>query len=272
MLVIVSSFANTNGVVFPNTEAINATGSGATDGTEFVKIGIDHVWGWSQALLNYAGLTPNGIQEADGASQLLEATGKGFAVGPGLGVTWWLNDDPATTGHRVLLLNGQGILRANYAELDAAVYVGDASNTAVHGGGGFYYRADNSDGTSPNIAGAYLILPETRGYALRGLDPSGGVDPGGASRFLGDVQGDGAPEISGSFAAGMNSTSTISLLSVHTGAFSSSNPQNNNYPTISGASVLDQTTSFAASASNSKYGSTTEMVMTNVSVKYGITY
>lgn len=268
MLVLVSSFANTNGVVFPDTEAINATGSGATDGTEFVKIMVDHTWGSSQALLNYAGMTPNGIQEADGASQLLEATGKAFGIGPGFGTIWWGDEDPAVLGYRVLLLNGQGILRVNYAELDAAVYVGDAENSNVHAGGGFFYRADNSDGSSPNIAGAYLILPETRGYTLRGLDPSGGVDPGGATRFLGDVQDFALENITGAMQLRSDSGGS-DIVGSETGVFAGS-PGSTTISLVGSATTqARRKIDFDAST---VVQTSTETRMTNVSVKYGITY
>ena len=188
MLNFFTFFTNTNGLTFPDTLSINASGPSATDGTEFVKGMIDDIWGWYQAMLDYAGLSPSGVSEGPGASQMLEAIGKGFGVGPGMGVTYWKDGDPSVNGDRVLLLNGQGILRANFVELDAAVYVGDGNNAAVAAGGGYFYRADDAAGTSPNIAGIYLILPETRGYVLRGLDSAASVDPDGASRFLGDAQ------------------------------------------------------------------------------------
>lgn len=177
-------FANTNGLAFPDTLAVNASGPSATDGTEFVKGFIDDIWGWFQAMLDYASLTPTGVSEGPGASQMLEAIGKGFGIGPGLGVTYWKEGDPSVNGDRVLLLNGQGILRANFAELDAAVYVGDGNNGTADA----FYRADDAAGTIRNIAGIYLIMPETRGYVLRGLDTAASVDPDGASRTLGHAQ------------------------------------------------------------------------------------
>lgn len=183
-----TSFANTNNVDFPDTESVNASGGAATDGTEFVKLMIDDIWGRFQAIMDYAGLTPNSVTEAPGASQHIEAIQKGFAVGPGIGVTYWKNGDPATNGDRVLLLNGQGVLRTSYPELDAAVYVGDGNNAAVSAGGGMFYHADDAAGTIPNPAGIYLILPDSRGRVLRDSDPAASVDPDGASRFLGGAQ------------------------------------------------------------------------------------
>lgn len=187
-------FTNTNSVAFPDTEAVNASGPSATDGTEFVKLMVDDEWGARQALMNYAGLVPDGVTEADGTAQMIEVLQKGFGAPPGVVTEWNLASDPGTTGHRALLLQGQGILRANYPDLDSAVYVGDGNNAAVAAGGGAYYRADDAAGTTPNIAGVYLILPESRGVVARGLDTAAAIDPDGASRFLGDLQTDAFDE------------------------------------------------------------------------------
>jgi hypothetical protein len=63
---------NTTGA-FPNVEAQNATGPGTTDGTPIIKEVVDDLWGARQALMIEAGLTPNGVTEASGASQFLDA-------------------------------------------------------------------------------------------------------------------------------------------------------------------------------------------------------
>lgn len=188
-----ASFTNTNNVAFPDTEAVNATGASATDGTEFVKVMIDnYMFGRQQALLNHVGITPDGNSEADGASQEIEALQR-MGMYPGqFTISAW-NDDPATLGIRVLMLQGQGIVRANYADLDAAVYVGDGDNATASA----FYHADNSDGSSRNTAGAYLILPDARGQAIRGLDTAAAVDPDGASRDLGSLQLDQMQQITG---------------------------------------------------------------------------
>jgi hypothetical protein len=180
-----SSFANTNGDPFPDTAAVNVSGAGAQDGTEFIAAFVDDLWGFNQALMEYAGLTPDTVPESADASQRLEALKLAFSP-PGVGFEWWRSDDPTTEGIRVLYLNGQGILRANYPDLDAACYVGNANNAAASA----WYRANNADGSSRSTTGAYLILPETRGYVLRGLDTSGTIDPGGATRDIGNIQGD----------------------------------------------------------------------------------
>ena len=167
----------------------NASGAGATDGTEWIAAVIDNwLWGPQQALFEHEGFTANGVTEAaGGASQVLDAWQN--ILPPGCIIEWNINTDPATYGARYLLLNGQGILVANYSDLVTNVYVGDGNNAAVAAAGGAYYRADDAAGTTPNTAGAYLILPESRGYTTRGLDTAASVDPFGASRYLGDNQG-----------------------------------------------------------------------------------
>lgn len=186
---------------FPNWTAIDASGAGLTDGSEYAALPInDGYEAFQQACMDYASGnanaptgavgTPNAVSEAAGVCQLLQALQYANGIGPGMGVIWWLDDDPSVTGHRVLLLEGQGILHANYPGLLAAVYVGDANNAAVAAGGGFFYKSSDAAGTVPDTTatGVYLQLPDARGYALRGLDAAAAVDPDGASRFLGDVQ------------------------------------------------------------------------------------
>ena len=78
-----TSFVNTDGVAFPDTEAVNVSAPGAGDGTEFVALMVNDIWGRAQALMDRAGLTPDGVTEAPGTAQIIEAIGKGFGVGPG---------------------------------------------------------------------------------------------------------------------------------------------------------------------------------------------
>ncbi len=180
------AFTNTNNVAFPDTEGVNASGPLTIDGTEFVKAMIDnYMFGPQQALLNYAGLIPNGLSEEDGNSQELEAMQKSFGH-PGESVDWYGQSDPASIGLRLLLLNGQGVLVSNYADLTTAVYVGDGNNGAAES----FYRADDAGGTIRNIGGNYLILPDARGRFKRALDTTGLIDPDGASRLTGDSQED----------------------------------------------------------------------------------
>jgi hypothetical protein len=178
-----STFTNTNGVAFPATLAVNVTTPGAGDGTEFIAAMVNDAWGARQALMDYAGLTPDTVTEAVGTSQMMEAMRRSFGA-PGEVVMWHGQADPATLNLRLLLLEGQGVLRASYPLLDAAVYVGDGNNLTYP----FYYRADDAAGTSRNIAGIYLILADSRGLSVRGWDPTEVDDPEGSSRKFPDRQ------------------------------------------------------------------------------------
>jgi hypothetical protein len=165
MIDYVASFVNTDGAAFPDTKALNVTAPGAGDGTEFVKLMIDDIWGRAQALMDYAGLTPDGVSEAAGTAQIIDAIVKGFAVGPGIGVLYLKNDTPVANGDRVLLLNGQVILIANYAELVAATYIGDGNNADTDYTG--FFKTSDAGGTTRDTAGTYFVLPDFRGLALK---------------------------------------------------------------------------------------------------------
>lgn len=168
---------------FPNTLAINVTTPGAGDGTEYIAAQVNDNWGFHQALMDYAGLTPDSVTEAPGTSQMVEALQKGFGH-PGEVVLWHGQADPATLGIRLLELEKQGILRADYADLDAAVYCGDGNNPTWD----YYYHADNADGTGRSTTGIYLILPDSRGCTIRGYDPTNLRDPLGSVRKFPDIQ------------------------------------------------------------------------------------
>ena len=182
-----STMGNVNGS-FPNYTGKNASGAGAIDGTPYIASFIDDIWGRIQAIMDRAGLTPDGVTESVTNSQHIEALKKGFATGAGYIKPYCKAGTPLANGDRLLLLTGQGVLRANYTELDAAVYVGDGNNSAVQAAGGKFYRATDAAGTMPSITGVYLILPDLRGSVLRGLDIAASIDPDGASRKLGDFQ------------------------------------------------------------------------------------
>lgn len=153
---VVTYFSGT----YPDVLAINSSGAATQDGTEWIAELINNgIFGPSQAILDYANLTPDGVTEAAGASQIIEAIQKGNAVGPGMYVQRAINDTPAVYGDRVLILAEQGVLIASYPELDAATYVGDANNTTVASAGGKFYRSSDAGGSTPNIAGPYLQLP-----------------------------------------------------------------------------------------------------------------
>jgi len=164
MIDYASTFINTSGA-FPDILAINETAPGAADGTEFVAALVNDIWGRAQALMDYAGLSPDGVTEAPDTAQILEALCKGFGIGPGMGVIYWKNGAPATNGDRVLLLQGQVILIATYPLLAAAVYCGDANNATAPA----FYKTSDAGGNTRSTTGAYMVLPDTRGLSLKGV-------------------------------------------------------------------------------------------------------
>ena len=182
MIDYLAEFINTNNLAFPDTLSVNASGGGAVDGTEIIKLLIDDVWGARYAIMDHAGLTPDSVTEAPGTAQILEALQKGMLGQPaGTMVGWLQNDDPATLGARALLLTGQGILRANFQNLDNNIYVGDGNNPSAPA----FYHADDAAGTIRNIAGIYLILPDARAMFWRGVGTHGTLKMADNSFFAG---------------------------------------------------------------------------------------
>jgi hypothetical protein len=164
MIDYAATFSNYTGA-FPDIEAKNVSAPGAGDGTEFIAAMVTDIWGRAQALLDYAGLSPDGVQEAPDTAQILSAIGKGFAVGPGIGVTYWKNGTPASFGDRVLLLQGQVILISDYPLLVAATYCGNANNATAPA----FYKTSDAGGTTRSTAGTYMVLPDTRGLSLKNI-------------------------------------------------------------------------------------------------------
>lgn len=227
MIDLSTALINTTGI-HPDVLAIDASGAGATNGTEFIADGFinNGIFGFIQGIMDYADGkpnlpagtpgSPNGVTEAAGLSQLVQAIGIGFSVGPGIFVGSFINDLPIITKHRIILLQGQGVSIITYESLDGATWVTDIGpgfpvsgyNAAVHAGGGKFYRSSDSAGTTPDITGPYLQLPEMRGYVPRGLDLAASVDPEGAGRFLGDNQVDAFQGHRHTLVQGSSSTSS----------------------------------------------------------------
>lgn len=87
-----------------------------------------------------------------------------------------------------LIANGAAVARATYTQLDAAMYVGDASNATAAA----WYRCTDpaNPSTTRNVAGNYIVLPDYRGVTLRGLDLGRGLDPDAATRLVNSYQAD----------------------------------------------------------------------------------
>jgi hypothetical protein len=200
---------NNNGQPWPDTRAIDASGPAATDGTELVKEVTDADWLRHQSFMDFFNFDPNDLDDLPGVdgsgyplSQPLLAKYLNYGIpGDVISLAWSAANDPVTLAAalgcdiRLLALNGQGILRANYTLLDSLVYVGDPANPTAD----YFYHADDAAGTIRNTTGIYLILPDTRGYFLRGHDPSGTIDPEGASRLVGSMQDHALQNITGIF-------------------------------------------------------------------------
>ncbi|NEO87907.1 MAG: hypothetical protein F6J87_27165 [Spirulina sp. SIO3F2] len=93
------------------------------------------------------------------------------ALPPGAFI-WFCGIAPPT-GY--LHLNGDGVLRADHALLDTAVYCGDEENAAA---GSFYHFTDLSDPeSSRDINGPYLKLLDVRSDHICGADDGRGVEP-----------------------------------------------------------------------------------------------
>lgn len=180
-------WANKSGV-HPDCLAINSTGAATPDGSEFIAEYINNVIGGPmQAFMAWAaGGTntslsgtpgvPDGVIEAAGASQILEAMQKGNAVGPGMPVVRFIEDSPAVYGDRVIQLAGQGVLVATYPDLTTACWIGgnDAAQVAAKAAGEKFWRADDAIGTTPLAAGPYLMLPDENPTYLKQYSEAAG--------------------------------------------------------------------------------------------------
>jgi hypothetical protein len=125
MINYLSTFVNTDGNSYPDTAAVNSSGPGTTDGTEFVKAMIDDAWGFNQALLNYTDDTPNGSSEADGASQRLDSILKIVAN---------ITTISTTSSHTVEEWNKHGIIVATGSGITITLSAGtgaDQSNRVL---------------------------------------------------------------------------------------------------------------------------------------------
>ncbi len=197
---------------FPNTVAKNASGAGATDGTEYVAPIVSDLWGFWQDVLAQATMTPSGVAEvsaASGAAAAGTAQQKRMAlemkygapgelvldvIAPGSGtygsqsMAWGAGagGPPARYQYRrVIQATGQTVAIANYPDLAQAIYCGDANNATAD----YCYKSSDSNGVTHSTAGAYITLPDFRGVAPRGYDHGHVHDPQGATRGVNNAAG-----------------------------------------------------------------------------------
>ena len=176
---------------FPDVIAADSSGPTVRDGTPLTAAWVSDIWLAFQAMLDFAGLTPNGYAENDATrgSQLLSAS-RIISGGPGE-VIFYAGADPTSPSGRLLQLAGQVVSVADYSDLVAETYCGDAKNaTAVN-----FYKSSDSGGTTRSTSGTYFKLPDCRGFFLRGIgDSAGDID---SSRFaLGLYDTPGFPQVS----------------------------------------------------------------------------
>lgn len=172
---------------YPAVVSTNESVAGAKDGTPFTKIWIDDYMGFGQAIMYEGGyVAPSGSSEVYNASERLTGL-KRICGHPGEVIGWMgTATDPSASNIRLLPLNGQGVLVATYADLNTFCWVGSGLNATASA----FYRASDAAGLTRAVGGAYLILPDCRGVALRGLDTAAARDPDGASRDIGNFQQD----------------------------------------------------------------------------------
>jgi len=182
------TIANTSGS-FPSVIGVDASGGGAVDGTPYIADVVNDIWGANQALMDAAGLTPDGVAESSTASQRLLAIQR-IAGHPGEIFLWGGTGDPTADGVRAVQCTGQvlSLSGGTYDDLVTATYVGDPNNTAAHTAGGAFVKTSDAGGTTPSTSGTYFVLPDLRGMFVRGEDAGAVNDPAGASRYLGDSQ------------------------------------------------------------------------------------
>jgi len=167
--------------------AQNVTTPGDGTGTPFEEDLVNDWFGFQQELLDKAGITPSGNPDEVDDSDIYNAIRLTSGY-PGLIVPMALNVDPATLGLRILKMVGQVIAIANYPDLVAATYVGDADNPDAQATA--FIKTSDAGGAVKDTTGGYFVLPDARGRFVRGLDPAGTRDPDGAIRIMGNNQVD----------------------------------------------------------------------------------
>jgi hypothetical protein len=182
---------------------------------------------------------------------------------------YFKNDTPAVWGDRLLLLVGQVVTISSYQNLCDAVYCGDANNATAP----CFYKTSDVGGTTRSTVGNYMVMPDARGCAVRGLDLSGSIDPEGASRLLGSSQNHALQETTGSFEirlnSGVGSVSGVFGFSA-TGGPTSMNQFETKTPATNGSLFsFDNSNSISPNVAQTD---DVETRMTNIAVNIGIGY
>lgn len=154
---------------YPYGSARNVSTPGDGTGLPLDQSWVNDFLGLQQQLLDDAGIVPSDVSDVVGACQTYQAM-VNIMSPPGTIVTGMYNDTPLNLGLRLLELDGSFILHADYPELTAATYVGDANNTAVATAEGSFYKSSVPAEGLPDINGDYMQLPNIRNRFIRGYD------------------------------------------------------------------------------------------------------
>jgi hypothetical protein len=176
--------------VYPDAAPQDVSSPGAGDGTKVEAAWVQQTWGFLQAITDYVSYDPDDADEVHDASQLHDSLVAGLAP-VGSVVAWHGAVDPDTLSNpsvRLLPLEGQGVLIANYPDLVSRCYIGDGNNSDTTYP--FYYKSTDAGGFTRSTSGTYFQLCDMRGKFFRGRDVSGLIDPQGASRKFPDNQTD----------------------------------------------------------------------------------
>ena len=206
---------------FPNTVADDSSGPTVRDGMPLTAQWPNEMFGVFQAILAYAGRSPDGNAEDASAmpastisSQVLSSLRLALSM-PGEVLYFAGRDpDPATHGGRLLELAGQGVLIADYPDLVGVTYCGDANNATASS----FFKVDNPAIAPPvrNTAGLYMMLPNCRGQFIRALNGAAAfpVDKDRDSNSLNDEPGSEQLSQAGSHdhPVGWNDSGTVRVL------------------------------------------------------------
>jgi hypothetical protein len=191
-----NSHVNSSGV-FPDTIPVDASGPSATDGTEYVALGISDWWGWAQALLTDGGVVPSGTTETKDVSDMQNAL-KSLFWSPGFIQGLTIANNVTDADHDIDVAVGQAMDSADAALLkltSGLIKQIDASWAAGTNAGGLF------TGTVANDTwyAVFVIEKDSDGSIDAGFDTDSGAAniPGGytAYRRIGWVLTDGSANI-----------------------------------------------------------------------------
>lgn len=149
---------NTDPVGYPLGKAKNVSSPGSGDGTAFLALWVNDLWGYQQALLDSAGIVPSGTPDKVGASQYLEALIA--VIGANSGGSG-ANENPQA-GDYNLLTSDYGA-----ANDKNVVYTGSGGDTFTHL-------------TSASLTAGDYVFIEHRGTGILEIDFANASDRRGA--------------------------------------------------------------------------------------------